>query len=110
MKKLTEKFDRNDVELSDLARAIGHPARIAILKAIADRGGQVQGEIVPVPEMAASTVIQHMRELKKAGLINGKIFGNNCSYGLNAEVISKFSELTTFLSHLPGRDHRDLMA
>lgn len=98
MNKRSDLFDPSDIALSDLAKSIGHPARIAILKAIAAKGGEVEGEIVEVPDMAPTTVIQHMRELKKAGLIKGKIFGKNCMYSLNHEVINKFESLTVLLS------------
>jgi len=98
MNKRSDLFDPSDIALSDLAKSIGHPARIAILKAIAAKGGEVEGEIVEVSDMAPTTVIQHMRELKKAGLIKGKIFGKNCMYSLNHEVINKFESLTVLLS------------
>jgi ArsR family transcriptional regulator, arsenate/arsenite/antimonite-responsive transcriptional repressor len=95
-------FDPTDIRLSELAKSIGHPARLAILKAIADKGGLVEGEIVSVPEMAPATVIQHMRELKKAGLITGRIFGKNCQYAIDSAKISEFRDLTEFLGRLPG--------
>ena len=68
-------FHADDVELSQFARALGHPARVAILKVLAERGECICGEIVDIVPLAQSTVSQHLRELRKSGLIQGRIFG-----------------------------------
>lgn len=80
-------------EISRLSRVLGHPARISILLAIAERGNEVKGEIISVPDVAPSTVIQHLRELKKAGLVHGRIFGLNANYYIDKEAISRLCHL-----------------
>lgn len=83
-------FGNLEKELSHFARAIGHPARVAVLLEIAKRGNTVFGEIVDIPPLSKTTVLQHLRELKRAGLIQGRIFGTKASYNLDLENISKF--------------------
>ena len=80
-------------EISRLSRVLGHPARISILLAMAERGNVVKGEIIPVPDVAPATVIQHLRELKKAGLIHGRIFGLNAHYYIDKDSITKLCKL-----------------
>ncbi len=80
-------------EISRLSRVLGHPARISILLAMAEKGNVVKGEIIAVPDVAPATVIQHLRELKKAGLIHGRIFGLNANYYIDQEAISKLCGL-----------------
>lgn len=80
-------------EISRLSRVLGHPARISILLAMAEKGNIVRGEIISVPDVAPSTVIQHLRELKKAGLIHGRIFGLNAHYYIDKEAITKLCSL-----------------
>jgi DNA-binding transcriptional ArsR family regulator len=79
-------------ELSHFARAIGHPARVAVLLEIAKRGNNVFGEIIDIPPLSKTTVLQHLRELKRAGLIQGRIFGTKAAYSLDLENISKFHQ------------------
>jgi predicted transcriptional regulator len=89
------------MELSNLMRAIGHPARIAILLAIVKKGNKVEGEIVPVEGLAPATVVQHLRELKRAGWIAGKLFGANCIYWVEPMAVEKLQFLFTgFMSEL----------
>jgi DNA-binding transcriptional ArsR family regulator len=85
--------DTNLQQLATLSKSIGHPARLLILKAIAEKGGWMEGEIVSIPDVAPTTVIQHLRELKRVGLIKGRIFGAQCKYGLNDEILSLFHKL-----------------
>lgn len=80
-------------DLAQLARAIGHPARVAVLLAMAKAGGEVFGEIIVVEQLAQGTVIQHLRDLKRSGLIGGKIFGNKAHYWLEKDKLLQFSIL-----------------
>jgi DNA-binding transcriptional ArsR family regulator len=79
--------------LANLSKSIGHPTRLQILKSLCDHGGTIEGEIVAIPNTAPSTVIQHLRELKRAGLIKGRIFGAQCKYSLNDETLVVFKNL-----------------
>lgn len=79
--------------LAHYTRAIGHPARVAVLVAIARNGGEVHGDIIEVPPLSKSTVVQHLRELKRAGFIDGKIFGTKAYYSLNMQHLQEFDHL-----------------
>jgi DNA-binding transcriptional ArsR family regulator len=87
------EFDVKEVELADLAKAISHPARIAILKTIAQRNECICGEIVEVLPLAQSTVSQHLRELLNAGLIKGSVDGPRSCYCINWQAFEKFGEI-----------------
>lgn len=80
-------------QLALLSKSIGHPTRLYILKGLADRGGWAEGEIISVHGVSPSTVIQHLRELKRAGLIQGKIFGIQSKYGLNTNTLKEFHQI-----------------
>lgn len=86
-----EKFKKAEIELADFAKAIGHPARIAILKAISDKDMCICGEIVEILPLAQSTVSQHLKELLKAGLIQGTLDGAKSCYCINWKTFEKFS-------------------
>ena len=80
-------------ELAELAKALGHPARIAILRELARRQTCVCGEIVDVLPLAQSTVSQHLKELKEAGLILGTVEGVKSCYCINWDMVRKFHSL-----------------
>lgn len=81
-------FTRSDRNLSAMAKALSHPARIAILRILAKRGTCICGEIVEIIPLAQSTVSQHLKELKKAGLISGTVDGPKSCYCVNSKVLS----------------------
>ena len=70
-----EEFTQKEQELAAFAKAMAHPARIAILKELAKRNECICGDIVEVLPLAQSTVSQHLKELKNAGLIDGTVDG-----------------------------------
>ncbi|WP_233505592.1 helix-turn-helix transcriptional regulator [Rhodohalobacter sp. SW132] len=84
-----------------IAKALGHPARIAILKILADRSTCFCGDITEILPLAQSTVSQHLKALKNAGLITGEVEGVRTCYCLNPDGIkelnSLLSEFTTQL-------------
>ncbi|MDX2002369.1 MAG: metalloregulator ArsR/SmtB family transcription factor [Chitinophagales bacterium] len=86
------EFDATELQLADLAKAISHPARIAILKVLAQRNECVCGEIVEVLPLAQSTVSQHLKELLKAGLIQGTIDGSKSCYCIRWEAFEQFEQ------------------
>lgn len=99
---MEEKVNYNDFErdLAHFTRAVGHPARIAVLVEIARRGFVVQGEVIEVPQLSQATVLQHLRELKRAGLLQGRIFGSKADYRIDIENLLKFDEqFATFMQH-----------
>ena len=94
------EFDKDEIEIADIAKALSHPARIAILKEIAKRDSCICGEIVEVLPLAQSTVSQHLKELLNAGVLSGTIDGTKSCYCINWKVFSKFEKtFATFFSH-----------
>lgn len=95
------EFLKDEIALSDFARSLGHPARIAILKTIAESNECICGEIVEVMPLSQSTVSQHLKELKRIGLIKGSLNGAKSAYCINWETfeayMSQFNELATEL-------------
>jgi DNA-binding transcriptional ArsR family regulator len=96
----SEKFTREEQELAAFAKALSHPARIAILKVLASKNECICGEIVEVLPLAQSTVSQHLKELKEYGLIKGEITGVKSCYCINWEA---FETINTEFSNLFGK-------
>ena len=84
-----ESFSAEEVELAELARALGHPARLAILKVLAERNMCICGEIVDVLPLAQATVSQHLKALKKAGIVQGTIEGPRSCYCLDQKTLAR---------------------
>jgi DNA-binding transcriptional ArsR family regulator len=85
----TEEFTKSQNELAMLAKALGHPARIAILQFLIKSKACMCGDIVNELPLSQSTVSQHLSELKKAGLIKGDIDGPSVCYCIDEKVWSK---------------------
>jgi ArsR family transcriptional regulator len=77
-----EEFTAEEQETALLAKALAHPARVAILKLLAARQACVCGELVGELPLSQSTVSQHLKELKAAGLVQGNIDGARVCYCL----------------------------
>ncbi len=82
-----------DAELAELAKALGHPARVAILRMLARKDVCVCGEIVDELPQSQSTVSQHLKILKDAGLIRGEIVGPRTCYCLDPRALRRFKAL-----------------
>jgi ArsR family transcriptional regulator, arsenate/arsenite/antimonite-responsive transcriptional repressor len=78
-----EAFSNNQNRLADLAKALAHPARIAILEFLAKQDTCVCGDIVDEIPLSQATVSQHLAELKRIGLIKGEIEGPKVCYCIN---------------------------
>jgi DNA-binding transcriptional ArsR family regulator len=76
----TEGFTKTQLELGAFAKALGHPARIAILQFLASQKACVCGDIVDSLPLSQSTVSQHLKELKNVGLIKGEVEGPSICY------------------------------
>ena len=88
-----------DEQLAELAKALGHPARVAILRQLAEEGECICGQIVSALPLAQATVSQHLKVLKDAGLVQGEIDGPRVCYALNPDA---FRPLSAFASLLSG--------
>src|SRR5690348_91219 len=82
----TENFSRRQRDLARLAKAIAHPARIAILEVLINRSSCICGDIVDELPLSQATVSQHLKELKEAGIIRGEIDGVRVCYCINPDV------------------------
>ena len=79
-------FTREQCDLASLMKALGHPARIAILQHLLQANACVCGDLVDALPLAQSTVSQHLKELKNAGLIRGRIEGTSVCYCIDADA------------------------
>jgi ArsR family transcriptional regulator len=82
-----------DAELAALSKAVGHPARVQILRLLARRSECVCGDIVDEVGLAQSTVSQHLKVLKDAGLIRGDIDGPRVCYCLEPRALRRLKAL-----------------
>lgn len=85
----TDAFTRFQNELAAVAKALGHPARIAILQFLIRSKSCMCGDIVKELPLSQSTVSQHLNELKKVGLIKGDIEGPSVCYCIDESVWNK---------------------
>jgi ArsR family transcriptional regulator len=86
-----EEFSQKEQGLANFAKAMSHPARILILKVLAQRNECICGEIVDLLPLAQSTVSQHLKELKTAGLITGETDGPRSCYCINWKAFEKYN-------------------
>jgi len=81
----THLYTEEQNELASLAKAIAHPARIAILQHLVKSKSCINGDLVLEIGLAQATISQHLRELKEAGIIQGTIEGTRVNYCINPE-------------------------
>ncbi|TLV02129.1 ArsR/SmtB family transcription factor [Dyadobacter luticola] len=82
----TEVFTEQQNSIADLAKAFAHPARVAILQLLVARKACVCGDLVDELDLAQATVSQHLKELKRIGIIQGEINPPRVCYCINPEV------------------------
>lgn len=83
-------FPDKDLKISDFAKALSHPARVAILRALAEKKDCVCGDLVADLPLAQSTVSQHLKALKEIGLIQGTIDGPKSRYCIDWKVFDRY--------------------
>lgn len=86
-----------DEELAALAKALGHPARVRILRFLAARSACMCGDIVDELPLAQSTVSQHLKILKQAGLVRGEVDGPRVCYCLEPAALGRLRALLAAL-------------
>lgn len=84
-----EDFTKEENKIASFAKAISHPARVAILNKLAESQMCICGEIVDVLPLSQSTVSQHLIELKKVGLVQGTIDGQKSCYCIDWKVLNE---------------------
>lgn len=87
----------DEQELADLAKALGHPARVRIIKILLERNACICGDIVDEIPLAQSTVSQHLKQLQEAGLIQGEIDGPRVCYCVDATRLKRLKVLIASL-------------
>ena len=92
MNKANE-FDDSLQILSRYSKVISHPARLAILKYLAETKTCISGDISDFIPLSRTTVSQHLSELRNAGLIQGEINGLKINYCLDIKGLKKFNKL-----------------
>ena len=83
----TEHFSEQQNHIAKIAKALGHPARIAIIEHLLKVNACICGDIVNELPLAQPTVSQHLKELKNAGIIKGSIEGNSICYCIDEKTI-----------------------
>ncbi|MDG1330881.1 MAG: metalloregulator ArsR/SmtB family transcription factor [Crocinitomicaceae bacterium] len=81
-----DKYTQEQVDLAQLLKVLGHPARIAIVQSIIRTDSCVCGDLVTEIGLAQSTISQHLKELKHVGIIQGTIEGSSVCYCINKET------------------------
>ena len=94
-----EYFTKKQNAIATLAKALGHPARIAIIDYLMKVDTCICGDIVNELPLAQPTISQHLKELKNAGLIKGNIEGNSICYCIDEKAFGKIQNYFTAVSH-----------
>jgi len=84
-----EKFDESLQELAKFARVLSHPARLCILKFLSESKTCISGDISDYLPLSRTTVSQHLKELRNAGLIQGEIDGLKINYCIDPDEINR---------------------
>jgi ArsR family transcriptional regulator len=92
-------FEKDQIQLAGMAKALGHPARIAILEFLAECDTCICGEISSHLPLAQSPVSQHLKALKEAGFIQGRIDGVRSCYCLDKKKLAEYRALVESLFH-----------
>lgn len=94
----TAEFSARQVSIAKMIKALGHPARIAIVEYLMKADSCICGDIVNVLPLAQPTVSQHLKELKNAGLIKGSVEGTAICYCIDEKAIEKLQEYFAAIS------------
>ncbi len=102
----TDLFTKKQNELAAMAKALGHPARIAILQELIKSNTCICGSLVEELGLAQATISQHLKELKQVGLIQGTIEGTSVCYCINPKVWLQYKAFfTNFFRELPDNQN-----
>lgn len=93
----TDLFTAEQNQLASLAKALGHPARIAIIQHLIKSKECINGDLVAELGLAQATISQHLKELKTIGIVQGTIEGVSVNYCINPE---KWKEIKVLMNSL----------
>lgn len=88
----TDLFTKQQNDIAGMAKALAHPARIAILQYLARTNACICGDLVEELGLAQATISQHLKELKAVGLIQGTIEGTSVCYCIDPKVWKQYRE------------------
>ena len=101
-----EVFDNELQELASFAKVISHPARLAILKYLAETKTCISGDISDQLPLSRTTVSQHLKELRDMGLIHGEIDGLKINYCLcGGSIEEKLAKFDAFFSKIACQEY-----
>jgi DNA-binding transcriptional ArsR family regulator len=104
----TDLFTKKQNELATMAKAIAHPARIAILQQLIKTNACICGDLVEDLGLAQPTISQHLKELKNAGLIQGTVEGVSVCYCINPKVWKQYQQFFgDFFTNVPVVAEKD---
>lgn len=90
-KRMAHTLEQN--QLAEIFKAFGHPARIAILQYISTQPDSICTEMVEEIDLAQSTISQHLTELRKTGIIEGKPYGKKMYYRINIDKLYEVKQV-----------------
>ena len=88
----TDLFTKKQNDLANMAKAIAHPARIAILQQLIKTNACICGDLVDELGLAQPTISQHLKELKNIGIIHGSVEGTSVCYCINPKVWKQYQQ------------------
>ena len=92
---MNDSYSNTQVNIANLCKAMAHPARVSIVQHLLSQPDCICGDIVDELPLSQSTVSQHLKALKKVGLIQGTVSGPKVCYCINPVVWDEFSSMIT---------------
>jgi DNA-binding transcriptional ArsR family regulator len=89
----TENFNEAEIKAAEMFKALAHPARIKIISFLAKENSCICGDIVNEIGLSQSTVSQHLKVMKAAGIIKGTVEGASVCYCIDSEAIDKIQDI-----------------
>jgi ArsR family transcriptional regulator len=106
----TGLYSQDQEDLAQLFKALGHPARIAIVQELAKNSNCQCGELVLTVGLAQSTISQHLKELKNAGIVKGSVSGDKPCYCLDRDKMQHLSDMLSGLHDMHLRQESSCCA
>ncbi|AEW85382.1 ArsR family transcriptional regulator [Flavobacterium columnare NBRC 100251 = ATCC 23463] len=98
-------FSNSQNELANLFKALGNPARLAIIEYLIKVNSCICNDIVEELPLAQPTISQHLKELKQVGLIKGNIEGKSICYCINKEALEKVEHYFSLLENIRNTNY-----
>jgi predicted transcriptional regulator len=102
----TDLFSREQNELANMAKALAHPARIAIVQQLLATNACVCGDLATEIGLAQPTISQHLKELKLANIIQGSVEGTSVCYCINPDTWQKYHDMFSAFFAMPATPNK----